>query len=192
VSRDKLMAELEASAREGREIDWSKTGNVPDFAISTPRRTIGVSRWVLIAALVIVLIVLAFWISTSRAEAAALPQAGSACIDAFDHHAPAASPYFSRLFSGTVWVQKLTGTVIAAVRIPECGQYLIGIWRNGRFTTHFLTSWGYITAQAAGMMRSAWSAVKISTILFIIVPCPGMMMSDPAAFARPCPSGGTS
>lgn len=132
--------------------------------------------------LLLLLVLVGLLLAPGRAQA----QAG--CIEDFDHHNPITSPYFSRLqSSGKVWVQASTGSVIVAVRIRECGKYLIGIWRNGTFTTHFLTSWGYVTAQVTGFVRSAWSKVLMRSLWIILVPCPGTWLGHPDAWTRPCP-----
>ena len=188
--KTRLMDEAMRAARHGRRMDASvfpaADGGWTLFSgqrTLTARRT----RWWLLLALVLAGMLLI------PARASAAPTAGGNCIEDFDHHNPTASPYFARLTTaGKIWVQASTGSIVAAVMISECGRYLIGIWRNGVFTTHFLTSWGYVLAQATGFLRSSWSKVLIRSAWLILVPCPGTWLGHPNAWTRPCPAGGTS
>ena len=103
------------------------------------------------------------------------------CNDTFDHHSVDASPYFNMLSSGKVWNKGLD--FIAAVYVADCGRYLIGIWRGGQFTTHFLASWDYVINQARGFARSSWAKLMAVWLLYIVLPCPGSLELPP------CPRG---
>ena len=91
------------------------------------------------------------------------------------HHTAGWSQYWPTLMEkGTVKAFKATGDVIAFLRISECGgKYLIAIYRGGKFTTHFITSWGYVQAQIAGAVAASWASVTFLTMFMIFWPCPG-------------------
>lgn len=176
--RKRLEEQLRQSAYTGRRaaLPTGITYSTRDDFVFFPVR-----RWLI---LLVVLILLSLIPASSQAAEQAAPlQTG--CDEWFDHHDPNLSPYFERLFSGKVWTEAATGSVIAAVWVAECRRYLIGIWRNGYFTTHFLASWGYIINQLRGFVGTSWGRVWISSPLFILTPCPGTW-----SFTCPCPSPG--
>lgn len=140
------------------------------------------------ATLLVAITVIIFMVGTFQPAHAATPgpapsQAGTLCVSDFNHHDAGKSPYLARITSGKVWGLVSTGDVIAAVWIAECGKYLIAIYRGGQFTTHFLTSWGYVMAQVAGMKVRTWATVTVASLWFVIVPCPGTWST-----VRPCPA----
>lgn len=182
--REMLLQEMRKSAETGQPMDRARLPG--GWSFSTP--TFYVDAHAFWQCVLILMVLLGLLFVPARGHAAPL---ASGCDDAFEHHSPATSPYFDRLFSGRVWTDAKTGSVIAAVWIAECGRYLIGIWRNGRFTTHFLASWGYVLNQLRGFARIGWGDVLVrSWGMFLFVPCPGTYGVGPNAWARPCPQTG--
>lgn len=185
--RNALEKEMRRSAFTGQRMDFA---GMSGWSLSTRSRWIDehvILRWVLLLAVLTALALIPA--SSQAATSADVTSGGSSCSDGFDHHNPAGSPYFDLLFTGKVWTEPKTGSVIAAVWIAECGRWLIGIWRNGYFTTHFLASWGYIINQLRGFVGASWTGVLLRSATFILIPCPGMYMGHPDAWVRPCPSG---
>ena len=175
---ERFGQELVDAAREGRQVNFDLMPETKKGDLSCLGKTVVM----LFLACCVAGAMLFVSARTTRAEVS--QQAN--CNSTFDHHKPDASPYLARIASGKVWASKLTGDVIAAVWIAECGKYLIAIYRGGYFNTHFLTSWGYVKAQVAGMIVRSWATVTLRSFWFIAVPCRDL------SFVRPCPEGNVS
>ena len=126
--------------------------------------------------MVLMIVVLLVGLTPAATFAAPVGQAGCQDVPKLQHHTLGWSKYWGMLTSsGTVKAFKATGDVIVYVRLSECaGKYLIGIWRGGKFVTHFITSWGYVQGQIAGATASSWGSVVVQRMfLIVLIPCAG-------------------
>jgi len=138
------------------------------------------ARWLLTVLLSLALVVA---VLPARAQAAPAPHGGVGLYDGcgeFDHHRPTRWLYQAIRNPTKSWYNPDTQDAIIAYWAAKCARWLIVIFRDGQFRTHFWASWRYIIRQVArgAMQRVSGAAVAAAvrfraTIILLVQPCQG-------------------